>query len=69
MKVIMWHTGFSKPEHQLIIAVIEKAYEDRDWEYFSRDAFIDHCEVLKVDHEIMKEAILSKAEKEGIYNG
>jgi hypothetical protein len=63
----MWHTGFSKPEHQLIIAVIELAYNDRDWDYFSRDAFIDHCEVLRVNPETMREVILRKAKKEGIY--
>jgi|DEB0MinimDraft_10_1074344.scaffolds.fasta_scaffold00875_14 hypothetical protein len=65
----MWHTGFSKPEHLLMIAIIQQAYIDKDWDYFSRDAFRDHCEVLKVNHETIKEVILKRAAREGIYNG
>lgn len=62
----MWHFGFNRPEHVMMIAIIESAYIERDWDYFSRDAFMDHCAILNVNPDIMREMILSKARGEGI---
>lgn len=48
------------PEELLWHAVIQLAFEDKDIEYFQSDTFEEHCHLLKMNHEYMKNYFLER---------